>query len=114
MAFVVSVKDSLRQSVEMATGGKNTVMYDDKGNPSIMVCIPRFNLSDVIDGAPNTPHPAFIVNGVVKSEIWISKYQNIVHDGRAYSLPFQDPRVNVTYDQAKQYCAAKGAGWHLS
>ena len=113
MAFVVSVKDSLRQSVEMATGGKNTVMYDDKGNPSIMVCIPKFNLSDVINGAPNTPHPAFIVNGVVKSEIWISKYQNIVHDGRAYSLPFQDPKVYVTYDQAKQYCAAKGQGWHL-
>ena len=113
MAFVLSVKDSLRQSVEMATGGKNTVMYDDKGNPSIMVCIPKFNLSDVITGAPNTPHPAFIVNGVVKSEIWISKYQNIVHDGRAYSIPFQDPKTNVTYDQAKQYCAAKGSGWHL-
>ena len=44
MAFVVSVKDSLRQSVEMATDGKNTVMYDDKGNPSVMVCIPKFNL----------------------------------------------------------------------
>lgn len=113
MAFVVSVKDSLRQAVEMATGGKNTVMYDDKGNPSIMVCIPKFNLSDVINGAPNVPHPAFVVNGVVKSEIWISKYQNIVHDGRAYSLPSQDPQTYVTYDQAKQYCAAKGPGWHL-
>lgn len=113
MAFVVSVKDSLRQAVEAATDGKNTVMYDDKGNPSIMVCIPRFNLSDVIDGAPNTPHPAFIVDGVVKNEIWISKFQNIVHDNRAYSLPGMDPMVYVTWDQAKQYCAAKGAGWHL-
>jgi formylglycine-generating enzyme len=113
MPFVLSIKDAYRQAVESATGGKNTVMYDDKGNPSIMVCIPRFNLSDVISGAPNVPHPAFIVNGVVKSEIWISKYQNIVHDGRAYSIPFQDPKVYVTYDQAKQYCAAKGLGWHL-
>lgn len=113
MPFVLSIKDTYRQAVESATGGKNTVMYDDKGNPSIMVCIPKFNLSDVINGAPNVPHPAFIVNGVVKSEIWISKYQNIVHDGRAYSLPFQDPKTYVTYDQAKQYCAAKGAGWHL-
>lgn len=113
MPFVLSIKDTYRQAVESATGGKNTVMYDDKGNPSIMVCIPKFNLSDVIDGAPNVPHPAFVVNGVVKSEIWISKYQNIVHDGRAYSLPFQDPRTYVTYDQAKQYCAAKGPGWHL-
>ncbi|MEK3645808.1 SUMF1/EgtB/PvdO family nonheme iron enzyme [Aeribacillus sp. FSL M8-0235] len=113
MAFVLSVKDSYRQAVESATGGKNTVMYDDKGNPSIMVFIPRFNISDVIPSGPNVPHPAFIVNGVVKDGIWVSKYQNIVHDGRAYSIPFQDPRVYVTYDQAKQYCVAKGPGWHL-
>ncbi|OQP12616.1 SUMF1/EgtB/PvdO family nonheme iron enzyme [Geobacillus thermoleovorans] len=113
MPFVLSIKDTYRQAVESATGGKNTVMYDDKGNPSIMVCIPKFNLSDVINGAPNVPHPAFVVNGVVKSEIWISKYQNIVHDGRAYSIPFQDPKTSVTYDQAKSYCSAKGPGWHL-
>lgn len=113
MPFVLSIKDTYRQAVESATGGKNTVMYDDKGNPSIMVCIPRFNLSDVIDGAPDTPHPAFVVDGVVKNEIWISKYQNIVHDNRAYSLPGMDPHVHVNFDQAKQYCENKGPGWHL-
>lgn len=117
MPFILSVKDTYRQAVEAATGGKNTVMYDGKGNPSIMVCIPRFNLSDVIDGAPNTPHPAFIVNGVVKSEIWISKYQNIVHDSRAYSLPGMDPATSMNFDQAKSYCVNKNGngedGWHL-
>lgn len=113
MTFVLSVKDSYRQAVEAATDGKNTVMYDVNGNPSIMVCIPRFNLSDVITGAPATPHPAFIVNGVVKNEIWISKFQNIVQDNLAYSLPGQDPKTSVTYDQAKSYCVNKGAGWHL-
>lgn len=113
MSFVFSIKDTYRQAVEAASNGKNTVMYDDKGNPSIMVCIPRFNLSDVIDGAPDAPHPAFIVDGVVKNEIWISKFQNIVHDNRAYSLPGMDPIVCVTWDQAKQYAANKGKGWHL-
>jgi len=113
MPFILSVKDAYRQAVEAATDGKNTVMYDNKGNPSIMVCIPRFNLSDVIDGAPDTPHPAFIVDGVVKSEIWISKFQNIVEDNRAYSLPGMDPRTYVNFDQAKEYCANKGDGWHL-
>lgn len=113
MPFILSMKDTYRQSVEAASNGKNTVMYDDEGNPSIMVCIPRFNLSDVIDGAPNTPHPAFIVDGVVKNEIWISKYQNIVHNNRAYSLPGQDPKTYVNFDQAKQYCTNKGKGWHL-
>lgn len=113
MSLIISVKDAYRQAVEAASGGKNTVMYDDKGNPSVMVAIPRFNLSDVIDGAPETPHPAFIVNGDVKDVIYISKYQNVVHDGRAYSLPGLDPRAAITFDQAKAACTTKGAGWHL-
>jgi len=113
MPFVFSIKDTYRQAVEAATGGKNTVLYDDKGNPSIMVVVPRFNIGDVITGGSASPHPAFIVNGVVKSEIFISKYQNIVHDSRAYSIPMQDPKVYTTFDQALSYCAAKGAGWHL-
>ncbi|MEN1969037.1 SUMF1/EgtB/PvdO family nonheme iron enzyme [Lentibacillus sp. N15] len=113
MSFILSVKDTYRQAVEAASGGKNTVMYDDKGNPSIMVCIPRFNLSDVIDGAPNTPHPAFIVDGVVKKEIWVSKFQNIVHDGRAYSIPGVDPKASINFNDSKDACTRKGEGWHL-
>lgn len=91
----------------------NTVLYDDKGMPSFMVRIPKFKISDVITGGSNSTHPAFIVNGVEVPEIYISKYQNIVEDERAYSLPFQDPRVYVTFDQAKNYCENKGKGWHL-
>lgn len=113
MPFVLSVKDTYRQAVEAATGGRNTVMYDDKGNPSVMVFIPRFNLADIIDGAPASPHPAFIVNGVVKDGIWISKYQNVVHDGRAYSLPGMNPATGITIDTASAACKAKGNGWHL-
>lgn len=113
MPFVLSVKDTYRQAVEAASGGRNTVMYDDKGNPSIMVFIPRFNLADVIDGAPASPHPAFIVNGVVKDGIWISKYQNVIHDGRAYSLPGMNPATSMNIDAASAACKAKGAGWHL-
>ncbi len=40
MPFVFSIKDSYRQAVEAATGGKCTVMYDDQGYPSIMVLFP--------------------------------------------------------------------------
>ncbi|AZF90200.1 MAG: hypothetical protein BPH100C_137 [Phage 5P_2] len=87
MPFVFSIKDAYRQAVEAASGGKNTVLYDDLGQPSIMVRIPKFLLSDVIAGAPSTPHPAFIVNGVTKNEIFISKYQCVIQNGRAYSLP---------------------------
>jgi hypothetical protein len=113
MAFIYSVKDTFRASVESASGGKNTVLYDDKGQPSIMVAIPKFYLDEVIPGAPHTVHPAFIVNGVVKDVIYIGKYQACVSDGRAYSLAGQDPANYVTFDQALNYCYAKGPGWHL-
>ena len=113
MSFIYSIKDTYRAAVEAATGGKNTVMYDDQGYPSIMVCIPKFYLDDVITGMTHTVHPAFIVNGVEKPYIYISKYQNIIQNGRAYSLPGQDPATYVNFDQALAYCYAKGQGWHL-
>lgn len=113
MPFVFSIKDTYRQAVEAASGGKNTVMYDDQGYPSIMVRIPKFYLDEVITGAPHQVHPAFLVGGVEKSEIWISKYLNVVHNGRAYSLPGQDPANNLNFDTCRGYCTAKGSGWHL-
>jgi hypothetical protein len=113
MAFVYSIKDTYRAAVEAATGGKNTVMYDDKGNPSVMVVLPKQKNSDIISGGDSNTHPAWIVNGIEKPYIYISKYQNIVQDGRAYSLPGQDPATYVNFDQALSYCYAKGQGWHL-
>jgi sulfatase modifying factor 1 len=113
MGFIYSMKDTFRANIESSSGGKNTVLYDDKGNPSIMVAIPKFYLDEVITGAPHTVHPAFIVNGVVKDVIYIAKYQACVVDGRAYSLPGQDPATYVNFDQALNYCYSKGKGWHL-
>jgi hypothetical protein len=105
--------DDLRLAVEALSGGKNTVIFDDLGMPSIMVRIPKFMTSDVIDGAPQDVHPAFTVDSVEKAMINIAKYQCITANDRAYSLPFKDPRVSLIFDQAKQYCENKGPGWHL-
>lgn len=105
--------DDLKLAVEALSGGKNTVLLDDLGMPSIMVRIPKFYLSDVITGAPYTPHPAFIVNGIERDEIYISKFTNIVMNGRAYSLPHRDPATAINFDQALAACYAKGSGWHL-
>lgn len=113
MSFVFSIKDTYRQAVEAASGGKNTVMYDSAGNPSIMVVVPKFKISDVISGGSASTHPAFIVNGVEKDAIYISKFQNIVYNNMAYSVPSQDPATYVNFDQARTYAANKGAGWHL-
>ena len=113
MSVVIFTKDPLRAGVEAATGGKVTVMYDNKGYPSYMVITPRFNLQDIDPILGSGVHPAFIVNGVEKSEIYIGQYQAIVADGRAISIPGQDPATHLNFDQARAFCAAKGAGWHL-
>lgn len=104
--------DTYKLSVE-TVHPNNTVLMDDMGMPSVMVRIPKFKISDVIAGGSTATFPAFIVNGVEVPEIFISKYPNIVVNDRAYSLPMRDPRVYVNFDQAKQYCQNKGAGWHL-
>ena len=91
----------------------NEILYDDKGMPSIMVKIPKQTYKQLGLGESEAVHPAFIVNGQEVDAIWISKYQNIVKNGRAYSLPNQDPAASLNLDTAINYCAAKGPGWHL-
>lgn len=91
----------------------NVILTDDKGLPSVMVYIPKFKMSDVIDGADDSTHPAFLINGVEKAGIYISKYQNVAYNSRAYSLPGEDPRASITADTARTYCESKGAGWHM-
>lgn len=91
----------------------NEILYDDKGLPSIMVKVPKLTYAQLGLGASTATFPAFIVNGQEVDAIYISKFQNIVNNGRAYSLPGVTQTSNVTFDQARQYCEAKGAGWHL-
>lgn len=91
----------------------NTIITDDKGLPSVMVFVPKFKMSDVIAGGSDSVHPAFIVDGVEKDGIYISKYQNVVYDGRAYSLPAETPKTSISFDDAVLSCTAKGAGWHM-
>lgn len=112
ISFIV---DEERKAIEAASGGKNTIIRDNAGNPSIMVCVQKFNLEDVDStGTLGTGvHPAFIVHGKEIPEIWISKYQNVVMNNRAYSLAYEDPATYVNFDRAKSVCENKGRGWHL-
>ena len=91
----------------------NEILYDDKGLPSVMVKIPKMTYADLGLGASTATFPAFLVNGQEVDAIYISKYQNIVQNGRAYSLPGQDPKANINFDTALKACTDKGAGWHL-
>jgi len=110
---VIFTKDTLRASVEAASGGQMTILYDDKGFPSYMVRIPKFNLQDIDPIYGSGVHPAFIVGGIEKSEILIGAFQAKIYDGRACSIPHVDPTVYINFDNAKAACTAKGAGWHL-
>lgn len=111
--------DDVKLAVEALSGGKNTVIFDETDvdgvfYPNIMVRIPQFSSDAVLPGGPSAPHPMFTVGGITVPEILISKYQNVTHGSRAYSLPFRAPAAANTFTTAKAYCEAKGSGWHLA
>ena len=92
----------------------NRIFTDDTGLPSAVVYIPKFKNSDVLTGGDDNTHPAFIVNGVEIPGFYYSKFQNINHEGTAYSLPDEDPVYGSSFETALECCEAKGHGWHLS
>lgn len=104
--------DLVALAVKMACP-TNEIIYDDKGLPSVMVKLPKKTYAELGLGSSTSVHPAWIVNGTEVDAIYISKFQNIVVNGRAYSLPGQDPRASIDFDAALAACTAKGAGWHL-
>ena len=106
-------KDTLFNAVFAAAGGKVFVKYNVNGDPLYMVRIPKFNIEDIDPSLGSGVHPAFIVGGVVKNEIFIGAYQAIFEKGCAISIPGQSPKVSITFDQAKAACVANGPGFHL-
>lgn len=103
--------DDMKLAVESLSGGKNTVLYDDLEMPSVMVVWPKQTNKALFDGS-EIVHPGSIVNGVEKT-MYVSKFQNIVFNNRAYSLPYRDPKTSVNFDTALEYCRNKGTGWSL-
>ncbi|NCA83869.1 MAG: hypothetical protein EOM72_14235, partial [Opitutae bacterium] len=81
--------------------------------PSYMVRIPKFNLQDIDPLLGSGLHPAFVSNGVPRTELLVGQYPARVYDGRACSLPGVDPTASINFDGARAACTSKGAGWHL-
>lgn len=114
---VAAEQEQWRQAIQQASFGRNTVMYDDQGNPSIMVVVPLLMQSQLLSGGATAPHPAFTVNGATKPVIYVAKYL-CAYTGatttlRAFSLRMQDPGNGINYDNARLACTQKGTGWHL-
>lgn len=110
------IKDVRRHAVERASGGRQTVLYDDLGNPSVMNIIPIFRYEDLgysADMGSGVVSCFDVGTGTNKSEIFIGAFQSSLVGSRAVSLPRTDQATSVNFDTAKGYCANKGAGWHL-
>ena len=81
---------------------RNEVIFDDRGIPDIMVVFTPDEL-----GLPAE------IRGKAVKEYAISKYPNTLIGGVPYSMPYQQPAVNVNHDEAIRLCESKGPGWHL-
>ena len=110
--LTILVKDSLRQSVELASGGEQTVLYTAKGQPTYMNIVKKFDMS-TIDASLSGTHPAFIVDGVEKPEIFIGTYQGRIVNGELLSLPNVEPSHSTNYDNFLTAARACGNGHHL-
>lgn len=98
---------------DLKAQAKQKVILNDVGLPLVFEEYPLQYLDDLGIGSQHTPHPAFKINGKVLPKIYLPAYIASVRGGRAYSLPNQEPAVNVNFDQAKTYCENNGAGFHL-
>lgn len=107
-----SMKDTYRNYVETVSGGKNTVIYDQHGNPNIMVIINRFT-NDYLGFGTGT-HPAFIVGDKEVDEIFIGKYKACIGNGGAgASIPGVEIAGNMTLNSSREAAAKAGDGFHL-
>lgn len=101
-----------REAFDTISNDEITIL-DNAGLPSVMVPIKKFKSSEIDKSLPEHTHPAFIVNGKEAETVYVSKYINVVFDGRAYSLPGQTPRTHISFDEAVEVCRKKGEGWGL-
>ena len=112
-----SFKDQFRTFIETKSNGKNTVMYDEYGNPNIMVWFPKMTCGQL--GLPTNvdkTHPAFIIDtsGREVDGIWISKYLSAKGaGGKPVSYHGLRPWSNISRNDARKASMSLGKGWHL-
>jgi hypothetical protein len=107
--YTIFIPNPDRAKVETASGGRNTVLFDDLGQPSIMVRVDPFDCEDIAGDYGSGLHPAFESG----KEYWVGKYQASLLNSRAVSLPSRDPAASINFDAAMAACRAKGSGWDL-
>ena len=83
------------------------VLYDKAGYPSMMLKLentaPKKELAD----------PVFLVKDVEYDSVYLSRFLNSAAGTHVVSLPFRDPLVMVSMDEAIRLIRKKGPEWHL-
>ncbi len=111
-----------QQRIEDLSFGRNTVMFgtstEAAGYPAVMVRFPSVALDSLGFSWVSQIHPAFIVNGSIKPELWIAKFKSayvgsVGVDGGVVSLRGFDPGNSKDFDDNLSYHAAMGTGFHL-
>ena len=77
----IIIRDSLRQAVELQSGGAQTVIYTPKGQPNFLNVIPKATIGEFFPTVfPNdiTVHPAFKMGGKTLRQIFIGTYNGAV------------------------------------
>ena len=113
MSLIINIPDTLRQNVEAASRGRNTVLYTTKGQPCYMAVIPQFTLDTIDASWPANPHPAFVVGGVTKTELFIGQYIGYKLNDEVVSVPGVEPINSINADDAVALARANGTGWHV-
>jgi hypothetical protein len=112
-----AVQLDFRTRIEEASFGRNTVRYDDNGQPSILVkFLPdeKSKLSYLFGDSTEGIHPAFLIDGVAKP--WYrGKYQMGRVGGTNYPVCLRglEPWYNITYTAAQLAVTDKGNGYGL-
>lgn len=112
----ILIRDQLRLSVEAASGGKQTVLYTAKGQPSYMTIVERFEAGEFGSSVGmGSVHPAFIVNDQIIDQFFVGTYNGSVQNGELVSQPYTDPQLggNQTIWQLMDLARACGRGFHL-
>lgn len=112
------VQANYRKRIEEASFGRNTVRFDDAGQPSILVKFEpdeKAKLSYLYGDSTAGIHPAFIVDGVVKP-FYKGKYQMGRVNTTNYPVVLRGlaPAHTATFDTLQAQVVAKGAGYSLS
>jgi len=112
-----AVQLDFRTRIEEASFGRNTVRYDNNGQPSILVkFLPdeKSKLSYLFGDSTAGIHPAFIIDGVAKP--WYrGKYQMGRVGGTNYPVCLRglEPWYTITYTAAQLAVTDKGNGYGL-